>query len=386
MTDLTVSHIHNAMQGAPALTNAAGAFLSLVDALLISGWNIKPITGGSVSSGMATIMFSEGSFEAGAVVLIGDTGPVGLNTRARVLSAAPGQITVATTSADQAIPPGGTVRYAPAGSWEVVHAGDNKKVYRSTDPRSPDWCYRIDDQAGNVVRWRAYRQMDDVDTGLGPCPTDAQISGGGYFVKFNVGSQASGITYHAVADGGSLHVAAGNAPYPISNRALPMRGFGVPVPIFGAILDPWAAYISCGLFNSGGYGYGALNQAADNYLDDGTGGANYCMGANGVAGAVPTNIYAESGNYNGVSGGDGKHGALSDRLLLSRLLIGNRSHAVPGVYYVPQSSAFAPFQTGQILTGAGPMQGRRMLAIRAGGRGSTADAGVYFVDLTGPWR
>ena len=42
---------------------------------------------------------------------------------------------------------------------------------------------RIDDTPGRYARMRAYESMSDVDTGIGPTPTDTQLAGGLYIPK-----------------------------------------------------------------------------------------------------------------------------------------------------------------------------------------------------------
>ncbi len=386
-----VKHISSELPRAPALGPTAGSLVTILDALLCTGWGSLTATSGSISGGIATLNFAEvETFRADEVVLIQGADPAALNGEARVLTQSANKITVATSAADGPISGTVTVKYAPAG-WEIVFSGTNKRAYRPTSMQAPPWLYWVDDTQPNYARWCIYESMSDVDTGAGRCPTDAQMPGGGYMVKWSIGSPAM-TYYHAAADALAMLIVARNGPYAGTNTSARIRGFGMPVrwPSGGAP-SPWSAFISCGSSNSGGYGFGALGESSDGYMGDATGGMIYRLrAANGNVGAVAMNTRAVAGGYNGASGDDGTFGALSaqpeGRLLLSPIAMSDMESLVPGVLSVPQAGAYSAFAQGAELAGAGLLAGRRLLAVRAGSRGTNNAAGVCFVDLTGSWR
>lgn len=386
-----VKHISSELPRAPVMGPTAGSFVSVLDALLVTGWGPLTVTAGSITNGIATLQFAEvETFGVDEVVLIQGATPSLLNGEARVLTQTANKITVATSAPDGPITGTPVVKYAPAG-WEIVFSDTHKRAYRPTDPQAPPWLYWVDDTAANHARWRIYESMTDIDTGVNPCPTDAQISGGGYMVKWSTGSPAS-TYYHAAADSMAVLVAARNGTYATAASPVRIRGFGMPVRWpDGGTPNPWAAFISCGLAGSGGYGFGGFDCSAGGDSASGNGGWTYRLRApSGAFGAQQTLTRAVVGGWDTTSGADGNFGDLSaqpqGKLLLSPLLLGDVESQVPGVLYVPQN-AYSSFAQGETLAGAGALAGRRLLAIRAGHRGNPgSNAGVCFIDLTGPWR
>lgn len=69
-----------------------------------------------------------------------------------------------------------------AAGWSKAYSGTNKAAYRQGTGGNGHYL-RIDNSTSNTYpRWRGYETMSDVDTGTGPFPTDAQVSGGLYGV------------------------------------------------------------------------------------------------------------------------------------------------------------------------------------------------------------
>src|SRR5262245_30017438 len=70
-----------------------------------------------------------------------------------------------------------------AAGWAIEFTGTNKRVYRA--PSGSRMRLRVSDtgsgtEATGYARVRGFESMSDVDTGTGPFPTDAQVSGGLY--------------------------------------------------------------------------------------------------------------------------------------------------------------------------------------------------------------
>ncbi len=69
-----------------------------------------------------------------------------------------------------------------AAGWTKAYSGTNKAAYQQ-GTGSNNHYLRVDNSTSNQYpRWRGYETMSDVDTGTGPFPTDAQVSGGLYGV------------------------------------------------------------------------------------------------------------------------------------------------------------------------------------------------------------
>lgn len=72
---------------------------------------------------------------------------------------------------------------AKAGAgWSRVFSAGNVHAYRGNQVSGTGYCLRVDDSAsiGNAryAWWRGYESMSDIDTGLNPVPTVAQIANG----------------------------------------------------------------------------------------------------------------------------------------------------------------------------------------------------------------
>lgn len=71
---------------------------------------------------------------------------------------------------------------AKAGAgWSESFSATNKAVFRQGGGNL--MYLRVDDSTTQTARVRGYETMSDIDTGTGPFPTDAQMSGGDYLYK-----------------------------------------------------------------------------------------------------------------------------------------------------------------------------------------------------------
>lgn len=176
--------------GAPTLNNAAGSMISVLDACLVNGFNSKSITSLVVAGAVATATCSAHGFPptVGKLVLISGATPAGLNGFKTILSATTNTFTFAATGiSDQTASGTITVKRAPLG-WSKAFSGTNKAAYKSVDAASTGMYLRVDDTATGVAtttdaRAVGYESMSDVDTGVNPFPTVAQLSGGHWWNK-----------------------------------------------------------------------------------------------------------------------------------------------------------------------------------------------------------
>lgn len=196
MTDTTVKYFDSTMSGAPSLSGTEGALIGILDACLQDGFGGVTLSSLVVASDVATATYSSGH----GFAMIGNTGPVitiagatpsGLNGAWRVTVTSTTQFTFATSGiSDQTATGTITAKRAPAG-FTKVYSGTNKAAYRADQAQSTRLYLRIDDTATTSSRIRGYETMTDIDTGTGPFPTDAQISGGGYVYKSSAASSAT---------------------------------------------------------------------------------------------------------------------------------------------------------------------------------------------------
>lgn len=184
-----VRYYHSGMTDAPVLSGTAGALIAVLDACLVNGFGVKTINNLTVTDGIAVAHISSGhTFGEGDVLRIaGVTGALaGLNDDWRLASVTADTVTWSVEGLS--IPAGsatGTITClrAPAG-WEKVFSATNRAAYRSLKHAEHNGLFLyVDDTGTTTARVRGYEAMTDIDTGTGPFPTDAQLSGGLWAVK-----------------------------------------------------------------------------------------------------------------------------------------------------------------------------------------------------------
>ena len=271
-----------------------------------------------------------------------------------------------------------------------MYTGTNKAVWRSGDPQSNGHYLRIDDTGATYARVRGYESMTDVDTGSGPFPTDAQMSGGGYWHK-SIAAGSAATRWKLFADSRALLLAVAAGSTTATNIAAPLRGFGDPLALRPAG-DCWGTFLSA---------HGSATGSSSGQLDAGvTSGANGQITAprawQGLGGCAQLEAAPYTGTASSVSGADATLAAfpsiIDGRLLLSRVFLresgANPPRAnVPGAFRIPQSGALSLLADGDIVIAGGALAGRRLVAVATTITGfSVAPTGVYLVDATGPWR
>lgn len=180
----SVKHFHSAMNGAPVLSGTAASLIAVLDACLVNGFGLQTASSVVVASGIATATFPSGhSFEPDTIALIDGAAPAGLNGEKHVLTTSTNTITFAATGIADGTATGTiTAKLAPAG-WEKPFSGTNLAVFRSLNVESTRMYLRVDDTGTTNSRVAGYESMTDVNTGVGPFPTSAMISGGGWWPK-----------------------------------------------------------------------------------------------------------------------------------------------------------------------------------------------------------
>ena len=236
--------------------------------------------------------------------------------------------------------------------------------------------------------------MADVDTGTGPFPTDAIMTGGGYWWKSSAASGAA-VRWKLFADGRTLLLAI--APYSHGSAiaiAAPLRGFGDPI-----ALRP-SGYNWCTFLSAGG---SAINGVAQGALDGGNPAASSATGLSvaarawqGLGGAVALSPWALIGGTS-TSGADPALGnfpsEIDGELKISPMLLfeagaGKPPRArVPGVWHISQTGAYSLLNDGDLLAGTEDLAGRTLMCVATTSSTlSSAANAAYLVDITGPWR
>lgn len=391
--DTSVKWFSSDMPNAPVLNGVAGSLISLLDACLKDGFGTKSVTSLVVSGGIATMTFSGGASPAltDSVVLVSGATPAGLNGEQKVLSADAATVKFATALADTTATGTISFKMAPAG-WSKPFSGTNLAAYKSSDVASTKCVLRVDDTGAQVARVVGYESMTDINTGVGPFPTSAQITGGGYWAKSTAANSTANkwvlvadsrffIFYAAPASGATAAQIQGFTR--AFGDALPFRPSG---DAYACVLS-YSATATVASQNDGTLDNGRLAQNAMPRSYSG-------LGSSSLHAALPY-----IGDSTALSGGDLTMGAfpslVDGGLRLSKKYLATAFGAppradIPGLYCIPQSQVFDTFKVGDVAPGTGALAGRNLLALNPTNATLTApintNTGVSFVDITGPWR
>ena len=395
----SVSFMLNTMRGAPVINgNTPGCLIAALDAVLVSGWGAAAPTTVTVASGVATATFASATaWHPHAVIEVSGGTPSAINGKARVATSAGNTLTWATSAADGTYTGSISIKYASAGWEKVFSDGTTKAVYRSTDVTGSRCYYRVDDSNNQKARVRGYGSMTDVDTGTEPFPTDAQISGGGYYIKSYYAANSVAIPYLIAANSKTLLVAiCSGVAYSVGATQSGVRGWGDPISLNPAG-DIYSAFLSAGGSDTSIYlDYGALDGST---RDSSPNGFAVAMRSNGGAvGAAWQRPFPESGVLADLSGACDYYGAapsqIDGQIKHCRMLLKDQAAnaparaVIPGVRYIPQINTRVAFDGAlSLVDGAGEFAGRKFAVIYTDtyGYGSTAP-GASLVDLTGPWE
>lgn len=388
------------MRGAPIISGTPGTQIAALDAFLLHGWGQVSASQIVVASGVATATVNAGdTFEVHAVIEVAGATQAAINGQARVTGGTVTTVTWASDAPDGTYTGAITIKYAPVGGWQKAFSKANVAVYRSIAPESPRMFFRVDDTGTLSARVRGYIDMTDVDTGIGPFPTEAQIAGGGYWVKSGVASAAAA-QYVMAADSRAMLVCiASRSMQNASHTGSPARGFGDMLPLAPGG-DPWAVALSCAgqenlvSIESGNGGFEGLNSgAAGIYVARSASGG----GAGVMVAAMSYSAAGRSGTI--YSGNDALCGVFPSTvdgvLRYCRKFIYQDNSTndrppradVPGVLYIPQSGVVAAINRLDVVEGAGAFAGRALLALHCTAVSLNSNpGGVYLIDITGPWR
>lgn len=392
--DTSVKFMTENMPGAPVLSGTAGALISVLDALLVTGFGLRTATSVTVAGGVATVTLSSNALNANllhSVILVdGVAAPMAdLNGEQRVTAASTTTLQFATAVADGTATGTITVKSAPAG-WEKLYSGTNKAVYRSTDVQSAKHCLRVDDAGTTTARVVGYETMSDVDSGVGPFPTAAQMSGGGYVHK-STSANTTAVGYAFAADQRIVYW----CPMPATAwgseggyTSANVRGFGDPIALAPGG-DAWATLLSSG--GSVFADYSCLSGCEGDLM----GAMVMARALSGIGAAVVASAKPYVGGRAKRSGFDdhalgAAPSPVDGSLRLSRMYVGEGTGnqitpraEVPGVWYLPYNNASSLLPRGTIVQGA---DGRKLLTIVTGSATNSTQRGAALIDITGPWR
>ena len=388
----TVKHFHSAMSGAPVLNGTAGSLIAVLDACLQDGFGLKAASGITVASGVATVSFANGhSFEPDTIALIAGATPGALNGEKVVLTTSTNTVTFAAPGVPDGAATGSiTAKVAPAG-WEKAFSGTNVAAYRSLDPESTRMFLRVDDTGTTNARVVGYESMSDVNTGVGPFPTAAQIAGGGWWPKANA-ANATARAWTLVSDSRGfilhMHTAANNL-----GASGGVWSFGDFESLKSG--DAYGCALQCAAYDSAATN-GVAPAAVEwcNYLTEA--GAYAPRSFTALGGSAALNHGVDSLCGTSTVAGAGPGGAYTpaypngpdNGLILARKVFVEPGLCLrgrlPGVM-VPLQNCHGAFSWRQKIDGQGDLSGRKLLVVKCGVPAGEYSQGMLLLDVTGPW-
>lgn len=177
--------------GAPSLTGQAGSMVTVLDAVLVNGYNTVSVSSITRVGATATVVCAAAhGLNTGASALIAGAAETDYNLDAVVTVVDPTTFTY-TVANSPATPATGTitVKRAPVG-FTKTFSGTNKGAYRSNDLTGNRLYLRCDDTGGSngggsEARMHGYETMTSVDVGTNQFPTAAQNANGYFWRKSN---------------------------------------------------------------------------------------------------------------------------------------------------------------------------------------------------------
>jgi hypothetical protein len=397
VVDTSVKHFMSSMSAAPVLNGTVGAMISVLDACLKDGFDLKTATSLVVAGGVATLTFSgTHSATVDSVVLVAGSSIAALNGEQKVTAIAANTVRFATAAADGTATGTITFKMAPLG-WDKPFAGTNLAVYKSTDPQSYGMFLRVDDTATQVAGVRGYESMSAVSTGTGLFPTTVQEPTAPVWPKSNL-ANATAVRWTLIGDSRFfiIHVSAQfatNGTYLVGGT----YGFGDPL-VKRPAGDPWCTVLSANPDPASWTSfpqYGALD------ISTGSQPVYTARNFHGLGSSFAMTSYPYTGNVGGISGADTSMGAfpsrIDGRMQLSRRYLRSSDNTypearadVPGIYTIPHSDVDRTISQWNVVKGAGQAAGRSLLGLPVSNTYTTVpgtgQTGVTLVDITGPWR
>lgn len=152
--------------GIGKLNLAAGSLVSVLDAILVTGFNVRPCRGVTMDAGIATLMVDGGhGYKVFDVIQIDGAMPTEANGEYRVKTSESDRIMfdcqVAISSVASA-----TIKRAPLG-WTTAFTGTNVRAYRPDNPAVETTIYQVSDLSAthDSPRLTIFESQTGIDVG-----------------------------------------------------------------------------------------------------------------------------------------------------------------------------------------------------------------------------
>lgn len=188
---MTVRVYRSTDTNAPTCSGEAGKFIGILDACLVNGYAMPSITSITRSGTTATVVFASahGLVSFGNRLLFSGATQGDYNIEAEVTVVNTTTVTYQVANSPATPATGTPAATKPGSAWTKPFSGTNTAAYLQGSGSNGRYL-RVDDTGTNDARIVGYESMSDVDTGTGPFPTGAQLTGGAFLRKSSAASSA----------------------------------------------------------------------------------------------------------------------------------------------------------------------------------------------------
>lgn len=200
---MTVYTYYSTDTGAPSLDGLAGSLISVLDAVLVNGYNSQSSLSIARSSSTATVTKTSHGYREGQILTISGANEAEYNGSFRIGNVTANTFTY-TVSGTPATPATGSISaiVAPAGWTKPYSSGSNLAVFRGPSGTTQHY-FRFDDTGGVSATFRGYEAMTGVSTGTNDFPTVAQVASL-YVMKSSAASSATR-AWALITNGKTIH-------------------------------------------------------------------------------------------------------------------------------------------------------------------------------------
>lgn len=190
--------------GTTTLNATAGTLVTVMDAILVNGFNAKTAVSVTVAAGLATMVVSTHNYKTDRKLLVAGATPTGLNGIKRILSVVDANtVTFDATGVADGVATGTiTCKRAPLG-WTKVDGDSTHGLYKRKDLTARANLYRLTDSSGQF----AFAGMVDTGTSMSAytnlVPT--VFTDGGSIIKSGDGT-GTARQWFAMGDGTSFYI------------------------------------------------------------------------------------------------------------------------------------------------------------------------------------
>lgn len=382
-----VKYIHSELPGAPVCNGVAGSLATVLEACLCNGFGLITASSVVIAGGVATATFpTTHAFEPRIVALVAGATPAGLNGEQRITATTANSASWATSLPDGAATGTITLKVAPAG-WTKALSSGNVVAFKSASPAASGILARIDDSIGRYARIRLVESMSDIDTLVGPTPTNGQQPGGAYISKSDAASSAARKWIVVASDKFAVVMIAYHGSYPLDYEPIVWGDY-----LSERVGDAWPCILVANPSDSSGDTSPGTHNALLNWAWDM--GSWLVRPYTGIGGSL-AGLIAKVGQQAAWSGDSSLPpgpNPINNAIDLSPSIIvegsstlGNRRAVLPAIYGLPHNMG-SGFDSKDVIPSALGLPGHAIMAVRYYGGNSVAASRRFAIDITGPWE